>query len=254
MPVCAHTIFVMNSFIASFRTLTVSALSAAALGVVSAAAQETVAPASHEWRWEIADDGAARRLIFAATDNHPADTIPFFANGKFRGPAFYLKDPANGIDSTAAWTRTAPGEYRSGAIEGVVCTLVYRSDTERPTLSVTLRNEGPIAVQPQKAGLRLGVDTYMDSWPAWFGKYFPTLLRNEKTHFWGYLQAPGVDKPLLGIASEQPVASWSADFSLGYLGAAGQWWWGHRVESINLDLLNALPLRTPPTSNRPSPP
>ena len=234
--------FVMKSFFLSFRVLTVLSLSAAALGAVPAAAQETIAPADQNWRWEIADDGVPRRLIFAAKDDHPADTVPFFAAGKFRGPSFYLKDPANGIDSTAAWTRTAPGEYRSGAIEGVVCTLVYRSDTERPTLSVTLRNEGPIAVQPQKAGLRLGVDTYMDSWPAWFGKYFPTLLRNEKTHFWGYLQAPWVDKPLLGIASEQPVASWSADFSLGYLGAAGQWWWGHRVESVNLDLLNALPL------------
>ena len=26
--------------------------------------------------------------------------------------------------------------------------------------------------------------------PDWFGKYFPTLMRNEKTHFYGYLQTP----------------------------------------------------------------
>lgn len=227
---------------------TAAALFLCAAAVSTVRAQEAVVAATGAWKWEIGADGTAQRLIFAPredTDKNKAaeaDTIPFFTRGKYRGPSFYLKDPANGVDSTAAWTYVAPGEYASVPVEGVVCTLKYLSDTENPTLRVTLANEGHAPVQPEKAGLRLGIDTYMDRWPEWFGKYFPTLLRSEKTHFWGYFQTPGAGRPLLGIASSEPVASWNTDFSLGYQDPAPHWFWGHRIESVNMDLLNALPL------------
>ncbi|MDE5759396.1 MAG: hypothetical protein K2I11_00190, partial [Bacteroides sp.] len=91
-----------------------------------------------------------------------------------------------------------------------------------------------------KAGIRLGIDTYMDKYPDWFGKYFPTLMMNEKTHFYGYLQTPSGHT--LGVVSPQPVASWSVDYNLGYQDPAPHWFMGHRIESLNLDLLNALPL------------
>ncbi|WP_298061600.1 hypothetical protein [uncultured Rikenella sp.] len=213
-----------------------------AAAVSSVRAQEIVAPAGGTWRWEIGADGTAQRLIFAGDGSRETDTIPFIIREKYRGPSFYLKDPANGVDTTAAWNLAGPGLYRSVPIEGIVCTLQYRADTENPTLRVTLKNEGRAPVQPEKAGLRLGLDAYMDRWPDWFGQYFPTLLRCEKTHFWGYFQAPGAGRPLLGIASPQPVASWSTDFSLGYRDPAPHWFWGHRIESVNLDLLNAQPL------------
>lgn len=226
---------------------TAAAILVLAATVSYAGAQEIIKPADGSWRWEIGANGTAERLIFSAGKEGDgncaaADTIPFLTSGKFRGPSFYVKDPANGMDSTAAWVFATPGEYRSEPLEGVVCTLKYLSDTEYPTLRVTLKNEGNVQVQPEKAGLRLGVDTYMDRWPEWFGKYFPTLLRAEKSHFWGYFQTPGAGRPLLGIASSQPVASWSTDFSLGYQDPSPHWFWGHRIESINLDLLNALPL------------
>lgn len=81
--------------------------------------------------------------------------------------------------------------------------------------------------QPQKAGLKLGIDTYMDKFPDWFGKYFPTLMRNEKTHFYGYLQTPSGHT--LGLVSQQPVASWSVDYNLGYQDPAPFWFMGHRI-------------------------
>lgn len=46
----------------------------------------------------------------------------------------------------------------------------------------------------------------------------------------------------LGIVSPQPVASWSVDYNLGYQDPAPHWFMGHRIESLNLDLMNALPL------------
>ena len=86
----------------------------------------------------------------------------------------------------------------------------------------------------------MGIDTYMDKYPDWFGKYFPTLMMNEKTHFYGYLQTPSGHT--LGVVSPQPVASWSVDYNLGYQDPAPHWFMGHRIESLNLDLMNALPL------------
>lgn len=224
------------------QRLTLTALLTIVTTVPSADAQETVAPADRRWLWEIGTHGTAERLIFRAEKDRQADTVLFFTQGRYQGPSFYLKDPANGTDSTASWQFVAPGEYRSVPVEDVVCRLEYLTDTENPTLRVSLKNTGNVPVQPEKAGLRLGLDTYMDRWPEWFGKYFPTLLRCEKNHFWGYFQAPGPGKPLLGIASDSPVASWSTDFSLGYQDPAPHWFWGHRIESVNLDLLNALPL------------
>lgn len=65
-------------------------------------------------------------------------------------------------------------------------------------------------------------------------------MRNEKTHFYGYLQNPAGH--IVAIVSEQPVASWSVDYNLGYMDPSPHWFMGHRIESLNLDLLNALPL------------
>lgn len=103
--------------------------------------------------------------------------------------------------------------YRS-EIDGVLCRISYIKDHGQPALRVKLTNNSPVPYQPQKAGLKLGIDTYMDKFPDWFGKYFPTLMRNEKTHFYGYLQTPSGHT--LGLVSQQPVASWSVDYNLGY--------------------------------------
>ena len=46
----------------------------------------------------------------------------------------------------------------------------------------------------------------------------------------------------MGIVSPQPVASWSVAYNLGYQDPPPHWFMGHRIESLNLDLMNALPL------------
>lgn len=118
--------------------------------------------------------------------------------------------------------------------------IKYREYRGCPAMEVTLTNRGNVTFQPEKAGLKLGIDTYMDKYPDWFHKYFPTLMRCEKTHFYGYLQTP--EEHTLALVSEQPVASWSVDYNLGYMDPAPYWFMGHRIESLNLDLLNELPL------------
>ena len=122
-----------------------------------------------------------------------------FVLGKVLCPSFYAE--ISGKEITAAWIPDGYLSYRS-TIDQVECRLTYQSWKGQPALKVTLENKGNVPFQPTKAGLKLGIDTYMDKYPDWFGKYFPTLMRNEKTHFYGYLQTPAGHA--LGIVSPQP--------------------------------------------------
>lgn len=98
-----------------------------------------------------------------------------------------------------------------------------------------LRNHGHEVFQPRTCGYKLGLNTWMDRYPDWNDRYFPTLLRCEATHFWGYAMTPG--GRLLGIASPDPIGSWSVDWNQSDYGD-----WGHRIYTSNLDLLNEPPL------------
>lgn len=124
-------------------------------------------------------------------------------------------------------------EGRAGKL---VCSLRYASIRDRLALVAAIRNDGPAALESLRAGLRLGLDTYMSHYPQWLDKMFPTLLRCEKTHFWGYAMSP--HGRILGIASPDPVASYHFAYNITDDGGDG----GHRIYTISLDLLNPLPL------------
>ena len=187
-----------------------------------------------DWEGRIAPDGCLEQIVFFHKEDN--DTVPFFkSDGQFRGPSFYaVLNSRETVETT--WI---PDGYLSylAEIDGVECSLSYSTWKEEPALRITLTNRGHVPFQPVKAGLRLGIDTYMDTYQ-WFGKYFPTLMRNEKTHFFGYLQTPSGH--MLGLVCPQPVASWSVEYNLGYQDPAPHWFMGHRIESLNIDLLNAL--------------
>lgn len=201
---------------------------------MSLSAQTTIWKQSH-WECRISDKGTLEQIIFK--DGEKADTIPFFHGKDHAGPAFYAN--LGEKDVTAEWMPDGIRSYRA-TIDGVECYLTYIEWQGQPAMKITLKNKGHVPFQPVKAGIRLGIDTYMDKYPDWFGKYFPTLMMNERTHFYGYLQTPAGHT--LGVVSPQPVASWSVDYNLGYQDPAPHWFMGHRIESLNLDLMNALPL------------
>lgn len=187
------------------------------------------------WECRIAPDGTLEKIIFRGKGEN--DTIPFFQDREKAGPCFYLKREDQ--EKKGQWK--ACGKYTfSSKLDEVECLMKYRQHRGWPAIEITLTNRGVVPFQPQKAGLKLGIDTYMDHYPGWFHKYFPTLMRCEKTHFYGYMQTP--EEHTLAVVSEQPVASWSVDYNLGYMDPAPHWFMGHRIESLNLDLLNELPL------------
>ena len=201
---------------------------------MSAFAQTTIWKRSG-WECRISDKGTLEQIVFKGSQRN--DTVPFFHDKSNMGPSFYV-NMGNG-NIKADWIPDGYRSYRA-TIDGVECRLTYKEWKGQPAMEVILENKGNVPFQPVKAGLKLGIDTYMDKYPDWFGKYFPTLMMNEKTHFYGYLQTPSGHT--LGVVSPQPVASWSVDYNLGYQDPAPHWFMGHRIESLNLDLMNALPL------------
>lgn len=124
--------------------------------------------------------------------------------------------------------------------EGIECVLSSETTGKIETITISLKNLRHTPFQPVRAGLQLGIDTYMDSYPEWNEKFFPTMMMCEPHHFYGYLQSPS--GKMKAVASADAIASWSLDYNLGYQDPAPHWFMGHRIKSLRLDLLAALPL------------
>ena len=197
-------------------------------GVLSA--QEAVLETSG-YRCVVREDGTIASLTY------PSFGVDFFSAGQKAGPSFYINDGQETL--VATWTGTGELEY-SASIDDVAARLKYHRNPSFLTFEISMKNNGTEVFAPVKAGIVLGVDTYMDQYPHWLTKFFPTLLMNEKTHFYGYFQSP--QGQVLGIASPDPIASWSVDYNLSYYDIPPHWFYGHRIESVNLDLINTLPL------------
>ena len=198
------------------------------------------------WQLSLRKDGTIEQL---ACSGSVRDVVPFGRHQK-PGPVFYVSyqrdDALRSVvqnQTIGAWKAKGKLSFES-RIDDLLCTLTYRSVEGQLALDVTIKNVGGTLVQPFKAGLKLGIDTYMDKYPDWLEAYFPTLLRNEKTHFWGYLMSP--KGKLIVLSSPDPIASWSLDYNSSH--SAGDekrkpyYWGGHRIEGVNIDFINALPL------------
>ena len=124
--------------------------------------------------------------------------------------------------------------------EGIEYSITIDSADRVGIVTLHLRNTRRTPFQPIKAGIKLGVDTYMDKYPDWYDKFFPTLAVCEPDHFYGYMQSPG--GKVKAVVSADPIASWSLDYNLGYQDPAPHWFYGHRIECLNLDMLCRGPL------------
>jgi hypothetical protein len=145
-----------------------------------------------------------------------------FRSDEWAGPRF---------DGGVALRQEDGGEpVFSGTHEEIHHRLAYAVEGGRLRLAVTVENRGARAYAPGRLSLILGLDTYMATFPEWNERYFPTLLRCEKTHFWGYAMTPR--GRILGISSPDPVAAWHLEYKP----------WQHRIYTLSLDLLHRGPL------------
>ncbi|BDD02008.1 hypothetical protein PEPS_42880 (plasmid) [Persicobacter psychrovividus] len=186
---------------------------------------------TNRWAMDIHPDGYIKKLTF-----HDSGHEFTFNHKEFMGPSWYLK--INGKEVEMPQPKYADGEWVT-SYDYVDFGISFSEHKGRPMITARIKSNRPTAFQPTTAGLRMGVDTYMDHFPYWNKKTFPTLLRAEKTHFWGYLMSP--EGKILSINSPDPIASWSHEYTKKW-GQPPYWFFGHRIASINLDLINALPL------------
>ncbi len=165
-------------------------------------------------------------LIQSMTVN--GHTYEFRREAEFAGPVFHVVY-AGKERIGSAMKAEADGWY-SLHIWGVG---LYQRVTETEDgiqVEVRMKNNSSQAFRPDRISLCLGIDTYMDHYPEWNEKVFPTLLRAEKTHLWGYLRSPS--GRILGIACPEAITSWALEYNNFFADC------GHRVETVRLDLLS----------------
>ncbi len=149
-----------------------------------------------------------------------------FCRGPFAGPAWADVKMQSAAGSATDFVGTADGIRHS---------LRYRVEGDRLALVAGLKNERASDYAPKAARLVLGINCEMLSYPTWNYRYFPTLLRCEKTHFWGYFMTPY--GRILTVGSPDPVASYIMNYEKSSWGDGG-----HLINTCSLDLMHALPL------------
>ena len=124
-------------------------------------------------------------------------------------------------------------------------TLSCREDGDCLLMELSVKNptEEHVDIKEGMASVRLGINTSMEDPKVYSNQFFPTMLRCEKTHLWGYFEAP--DGRVLAICSPDAVASWHNNYAE----------LGHRIHTVTLDLMHPLPLpqRHPQTLHKLAP-
>ena len=130
--------------------------------------------------------------------------------------------------------------------EGLTLKLETELTQEQFIYDVSIKNKTDADITPDAVVLRLGIDSYMNTFPEWGEKLFPTTLRCEKTHLWGYFSSPNGN--IVGIGCPSPVASWRHMYNETRYGSGIHY--GHRIYTTELLLMKNgnLPERHPAVS------
>ncbi|RAJ87972.1 hypothetical protein CLV59_101737 [Chitinophaga dinghuensis] len=208
--------------------------SVAALCIESIAFAQTKTLNNEQWKAVIHPDGTITSLL---VNRHGTwDSIPMQTD-TLKGVSWYVMQNKVAVP---VHLEDKGNFCYEGLVDGIKYSLSYSAASNGAlAIKALIRNGSAAVFQPEKAGLHMGISNYMAGYPQWNSIYFPTMLRAEKTHFTGYLETP--TGKLLTVASPDPIASWSMNYNFGY-GDAKIFFWGHRIYTFNLDLLNTQPL------------
>ncbi|MDR3268742.1 MAG: hypothetical protein LBT83_06710, partial [Tannerella sp.] len=176
------------------------------------------------------EKGGLTNLYFPDTGN---DTVQFHSE-EFAGPSLFLNEQALALN-----TNGKEGNY-VGSTETLDYGLDYSSSGNQFAITVKCRNRSGKDLENLQFSLQLGINTVMASYPAWRTVYFPTLLRCEQTHFWGYMMNP--NGGIITIASPDPVASYHLQYNNYQFDWPKVFGSGHLIRTVTLDLLNPQPL------------
>ncbi len=153
------------------------------------------------------------------------DKIQFRVGGYHSGPAWIV-----GGKKIRLSQKESDGLLFNGKQGDVLYSIEFKKEDDKLAIVAGLKNEGQKTFKPDAARLMLGINTEMIKYPDWNDKFFPTLIRGEKTHLWGYFMSPR--GRILTISSPDPIASWNYEFQPRR----------HRIYTVSLDMLHKLPL------------
>ncbi len=101
---------------------------------------------------------------------------------------------------------------------------------ENEVKQIHIRMQSDKEMKCKRLGLRLGIDTYMDTYPDWDNKYFPTALRCEKKGFWSCFMSPLGE--IISVCSPSQIVSWKNEYARAGIDV------GHRIYTSSLDFIN----------------
>lgn len=184
-------------------------------------------------------DGSINKLIW---EN---DLEVKFRQDEYSGPSLWVWSKESDSAPVKIKFHPALGSLR-GAYQDIIFDMHYEEKNYQLELTIHVHNQSQVTFAPKRLELRLGIDTYMAQFPDWDTNLFPTMIRCEKTHAWGYMRSPKGD--LLALASKDPIASWHHSYSRAYYDPVYSDT-GHRIYTTSLDLLNEGPLPARHPSN-----
>ena len=127
------------------------------------------------------ENGAIREMTWSRPDGAPVHLV--FRQDRFAGFSWHVN--VDGKWSTQLpLVRIQPGrdEFVLNK-DGIVYSLAYSTTKGVLEVVAKIKNDSGRAFSPDRALVNLGIDTEMVKYPEWNERFFPTLLRCEKTHF-----------------------------------------------------------------------
>jgi len=136
------------------------------------------------------------------------------------GKNFYIEDE-NGLTLIPY----RQGEFQEQGIE------FYVEETMRDdVLKIVIRMKSEEELACKRLGFRLGIDTYMDKYPDWDNKFFPSALRCEKQGFWSCFMSPLGE--IVSVCSPSRIVSWKHEYARAGIDV------GHRIYTSSVDFIN----------------
>ena len=178
-------------------------------------------------------DGSINKLIW---DNNLEVK---FRQDEYSGPSLFIW-PKDENEPIKVQFYPAMGSLK-GTYNHLLFDIHYEESNYQLELTIFIQNHSDHDFTPKRLELRLGIDTSIDHTPNWYLDSFPTMIRCDKTHTWGYMRSSKGD--LLALASKDPIASWHCHYATNSSGSTYQNT-PYFVYTASLDLLNEGPLPT----------
>ncbi len=160
--------------------------------------------------------------------------VSFRSDDAFKGPALFFSEKRIDVKKVDGGSNEL---MFAGETDSLKIWLKYKIEDGAFVVESSVTNKLNSPIKNPILTLRPGVNTELDSFPKWNNIFFPTLLRCEPTHFWGYNMNASGD--IIAMGTKEPVASWQMEY-VNPLKKNSRG--GHLIFSYRLDLMHKLPL------------